>query len=408
MLKNSYHIVILYLILTSKLCECLKCFTKFENYCACDTNFNKSEFSTFSYWDGLFLCSFKCSQTHHCVAYNFWSESNQCQLFNKRLKKFSVVTNCQYYFKEGGSVNNRSLEFSVDNFLIEFYINGENISVAKNFQGAKVWATVKTYKNLPDELYSVAVLFYNDGGPGGMIAKSSDGYVLTDGSWKCTDTFYEGWQKLDYNDSFWSDAIVGRRQTYVNSYPIGEPAKWISERGDCYDCHAYFYCKKNFIRMYILVICFLNFLIITTTTRATSNCFRRFEENGVGFCSCDRHAEKVVLSMFTSGQALTLCWMKCSQSSSCGLIAKTSDNYILTNSTWKCINDFYDGWFQVDYDDLFWPEAVVGFKQKKKGSLISVELLDAQWIVGPENCDNCTSDFYCRKKDIGWVTSGTC
>ena len=78
-----------------------KCFEKFEedeqSFCSCDLPVYDDSFPTLPYEQVLLLCSLYCSQTKECVAFNFWSDTQRCQIFNKPLEKFSVKTNCSYF-----------------------------------------------------------------------------------------------------------------------------------------------------------------------------------------------------------------------------------------------------------------------------------------------------------------------
>ncbi|ESN97539.1 hypothetical protein HELRODRAFT_177970 [Helobdella robusta] len=57
----------------------------------------------------------------------------------------------------------------------------------------------------------------------------------------------------------------------------------------------------------------LCFLIIV----AEKKCFQTFEEDKVGFCSCDRPIVNTSLHSFSFIEALVLCSMRCSQTASC-------------------------------------------------------------------------------------------
>ncbi|ESO04913.1 hypothetical protein HELRODRAFT_171915 [Helobdella robusta] len=82
------------------------CFEKFRednvDFCSCDHPYEDRSLSTFSFIEAFVLCSMRCLQTASCVAYNFFNATNQCQLFNQTLNKFSVPPGCQYYLKKGG------------------------------------------------------------------------------------------------------------------------------------------------------------------------------------------------------------------------------------------------------------------------------------------------------------------
>ena len=78
-----------------------KCFEKFEedglSFCSCDHPVYDDSFPTLPYEQALMLCSFNCSQTKECVAYNFWSVTHRCQIFNRPLKRFTRKLNCSYF-----------------------------------------------------------------------------------------------------------------------------------------------------------------------------------------------------------------------------------------------------------------------------------------------------------------------
>ncbi|ESN94075.1 hypothetical protein HELRODRAFT_180243 [Helobdella robusta] len=132
---------------------------------------------------------------------------------------------------------------SVDDELIEIYLNGKNVSVSLNFPFASVWTVADTY-NLTEEVYVIAVMSHNNNGIGGLRAKFSDDYILTNDTWKCTNKFYVGWYKLNYNDSFWDGGMVGQKQSANPGYPpnMGK-SQWIIDSTDC-SCRVNFYCRK--------------------------------------------------------------------------------------------------------------------------------------------------------------------
>ncbi|ESO06567.1 hypothetical protein HELRODRAFT_160749 [Helobdella robusta] len=228
------------------------CFTELvvdgKRLCAMDPSFNSTEFPKSSSREALITCSMECLQTSSCLAYNFRCNSNLCQIFNQPLKSFSVMSDCQYYYKSGaGLLMNQSLLITVDNELVEFYVNGKAVPVASNFPSANNWIMTDTYE-LSGDIYVLAVKSFNAGGSGGLIAKTADNHVLTNASWKCTNELYPGWYKLDYDDSFWPAAFVGKRERdLVHAMPIFKPALWITDPSDCSNCLATFYCRKNFI-----------------------------------------------------------------------------------------------------------------------------------------------------------------
>ncbi|ESO04904.1 hypothetical protein HELRODRAFT_171906 [Helobdella robusta] len=301
----------------------IKCFRSFKEddvrFFSCDKPMEHTSLS-------LMLCSMRCSQTTSCVAYNFFNATNQCQLFNQTLNKFSVLPGCQYYLRKASAAdtkyqmigvpdkpmcfvsepttvlsNIRSLlecsaecsrttcnafnyvsnnandpakycqlfnfncefefktvsnvsnckaykavlKMSVDDELKELYVNGLNIPVVPaTFPNALLWNVPDTYKLTCRVLYVLAMKGWNNGYYGGFVASTADDYILTNSTWKCSMTYYEGWYEINYNDSLWSAAYYGSAQgdSDINSQ-LSAKAKWIIDSTDCLDC--IFYCRKT-------------------------------------------------------------------------------------------------------------------------------------------------------------------
>ncbi|ESO04905.1 hypothetical protein HELRODRAFT_171907 [Helobdella robusta] len=297
--------------------------------------------STFSFLEALMLCSMRCSQTASCVAYNFFSATNQCQLFNQTLNKFSILPGCHYYLKKDLSAFDMNMTNDVDDELREFYINGKNISIASNFSHVKDWT-------VPD-IYHLK---------GGVTVRSQDNYILTNSTWKCSMNYTDGWYKIIYNDSFWPASKEYLNSSYQNSIGI---SKWITESNKCEQC--IFHCRKRFLGVvqdienilllmaqgYTTILstkkyakmnetrfnkCFENFFVqkftrmyflkslsicclIAKINVAYFGCYHRLEEDNVSFCSCDPAIEDRSWSTFSFIEALMLCSMRCSHTASC-------------------------------------------------------------------------------------------
>ncbi|ESO06577.1 hypothetical protein HELRODRAFT_160760 [Helobdella robusta] len=254
MIREMYNILVVVNLFAYSLYVSGKCFRKYEKYgtcfCACDSSFENLTLSRFSSAEALMLCSMRCSRTSSCVAYNFFNAPNQCQLFNRTIDKFSVVPSCQYFCDTNNFgvdfVLSRNLSITVDNVLVEFYVNGVPVNVATYFPNANDWTVFDTY-TLTTGATLLAVKSHNSGGFSGLMAKTADNYILTNSSWKCTNNSYDGWYEVDYDDSFWPDAVVGRRKKFYNdAYSWFNPAQWITDLTDCANCYADFYCRKHF------------------------------------------------------------------------------------------------------------------------------------------------------------------
>lgn len=80
-----------------------------------------------------------------------------------------------------------------------------------------------------------------------------------------------------------------------------------------------------------------------------------------------------------------------------GIIASSTDDSIVTDSTWKCTNVEEDGWMDIDYNDAAWPTAVpveekdlkMYDRDKKFGSR-------AKHIWTAKKTDSYDQTVYCR------------
>ena len=62
--------------------------------------------------------------------------------------------------------------------------------------------------SVPSTTKVIAVAATNHLYGAGWRGAMSDGSVVTDGSWKCTSTFYDGWQNPGFDDSGWASPVV--------------------------------------------------------------------------------------------------------------------------------------------------------------------------------------------------------
>lgn len=81
-----------------------------------------------------------------------------------------------------------------------------------------------------------------------------------------------------------------------------------------------------------------------------------------------------------------------------GIVASTDDNYVLTNSSWKCSNVNYPGWAEIDFDDSAWVSAMeYGNNGGNDWVYIPTISSDAEWIWLRQD-EPMDIDVYCRKK----------
>ena len=101
---------------------------------------------------------------------------------------------------------------------------------------------------LPASAQVVAVSGKKAGEHGGFLGSSAT--FVTDGSWKCTNRFYEGWERVHFDDSKWKAAyVVGPNglEPWQEVDGIRADAFWIRASSDGLRSNAEqdVYCRKN-------------------------------------------------------------------------------------------------------------------------------------------------------------------
>ena len=105
-----------------------------------------------------------------------------------------------------------------------------------NLQNNNKWEKTDSL-NLPGNTRVIAVMASNwldDGnvGPAGILASTKDGFILTNSTWKCSNTSNDSWTNVGFDDSSWQQAVeIGPKgyKTWVHGQisAIDENAKWI-------------------------------------------------------------------------------------------------------------------------------------------------------------------------------------
>jgi len=82
----------------------------------------------------------------------------------------------------------------------------------------------------------------------GVLASTPNGLV-TDSSWKCTNTFQTGWYLPNFDDSAWPAAVTGNNPGGTRGFisSIGTNAQWIWTRmwGNQRHWDQYVYCRNR-------------------------------------------------------------------------------------------------------------------------------------------------------------------
>lgn len=82
------------------------------------------------------------------------------------------------------------------------------------------------------------------------------------------------------------------------------------------------------------------------------------------------------------------------------IVASTGDDYVLTNSTWKCSNVSQFGWEEVDFDDAAWVPAIeYGHNGNSNFPYLPGVSTNAAFIwLRTNTAPEMDVDVYCRKR----------
>ena len=87
-----------------------------------------------------------------------------------------------------------------------------------------IWNKAQNYE-FPECLRVIAVAITNNGGPGGLLASFDNG-VITDNSWRCSETVpLHQWTSFDFDDSVMPRATVYGGHSLIST--ISPKAFWI-------------------------------------------------------------------------------------------------------------------------------------------------------------------------------------
>lgn len=80
-----------------------------------------------------------------------------------------------------------------------------------------------------------------------------------------------------------------------------------------------------------------------------------------------------------------------------GIIVSTNDDFIVTDTSWKCTNVKDDGWVDIDFDDSAWPSAVEVANKDLAGSHRDKKFSNrAMFIWTAKRSDAYDKTVYCR------------
>lgn len=110
-----------------------------------------------------------------------------------------------------------------------------------------------TTVTLPPTTRLLAVSVTNIGSNGGWRGVIGNNESFTDSSWKCTNIFVNGWQKLDFDDSGWPNALQKLYTTASGGCAtLPQDAKWLWVES-YYTSVNTIYCRKVISKLLLLL-----------------------------------------------------------------------------------------------------------------------------------------------------------
>ena len=95
---------------------------------------------------------------------------------------------------------------------------------------------------IPSNTQVIAVAVTNNAGTAGWRGALSDGNAVTDGSWRCTSTYADGWQNVDFDDSSWPVPYMTQTSLGCVGYPSAAQWLWTEKS---YTATMTVYCRKR-------------------------------------------------------------------------------------------------------------------------------------------------------------------
>ena len=101
---------------------------------------------------------------------------------------------------------------------------------------------------VPQNAQLLAVAVTNIYGYANLKGALTNGTMITDGSWKCTATYADGWHKIGFDDSSWPVATV--RDASLNGaicedFPSGAIKSLWNDFSGSYNVQKTVYCRKS-------------------------------------------------------------------------------------------------------------------------------------------------------------------
>lgn len=138
----------------------------------------------------------------------------------------SCATLCRFLSQNAVPVD-RKFTLDTDD-KVYLYFDGEEIKGSSQFGSWKTSVTV----DLPGTTKVIAVKGMNTYGDPGFLGSTSDGYIVTNSSWRCTKDYFLGWNRVEYEYYNWPEAYEVMEYSEKKVSGINPNAKWIWTHSD--------------------------------------------------------------------------------------------------------------------------------------------------------------------------------
>ncbi|ESO10495.1 hypothetical protein HELRODRAFT_183525 [Helobdella robusta] len=214
----------------------IKCFEEHldcqqKEHCRHDQPSTQTQFNVVPSSNALLLCTWTCSNDSQCLAFNFFSSSGTCQMYNNPSENcFYAADNCFHMTSTAVNVFYRTITIHVDFTVESLYFDGvqQDLTSSSSYRVCSDTRVIALHASNYANAKFVEVI-------------SDDRYILTDTTWKCLpstpalDGNNRVWYNPDYDDESWLPA-VNQDPAYSN---FGALKIWSKD-----DSIAY--CRKRF------------------------------------------------------------------------------------------------------------------------------------------------------------------
>lgn len=298
----------------------------------------------------------------------------------------------------------QNLVITVDDVL-ELYLDGNQVKNLPNYNKVDIPDTVK----ISPSVKVIAVKATNLIGSYGILASGTT--FISESSWKCTNKYEVGWETTYFDDSHWPFATEVTQNGYGGLKPkvadIKDWAYWIwtSKNSDTvvycrFKPAGVLICPQLFAEQKAanpeyetLPACADQDLVITV-----DNQLDLFIDGNLVPDIPNAHNWRKTDTVKIPAMAQVIAVKGTNTACNAGILASGAN--FISDTSWKCTNDYSAGWESVSFDDSHWPPAVVYAKNGfAHWSLLSDINDDAGWIwTSTRNDADFDKEVYCRAR----------